>query len=76
MVLGGFRFEYYENVVSKHHLKKCSWNQAAQWAFLNGTNNLGKVSIASVKMLDADTVEIIKRTDQNKSMWYKMGLDQ
>ena len=76
MVLGGFRFETYENVISKHHLKKCSWSQAAQWAFLNGTNNLGKVSIASVKMIDADTVEIIKRTDQNKGMMYKMGMDQ
>ena len=73
MPLGGFRFEYYENVISKHHLKKCTWNQAAQWAFMNGIPN-ANTTIASVKMIDADTVEIIKRKDQNRGFYYNTGL--
>ena len=70
-----FRFEYYENVISKHHLSKVDWRQAAHWAF---ANNLAKpdTSIASVKMIDEDTVEIVKRKSQNKSMLFKMGFDQ
>ena len=30
-----FRFEYYENVITKHHLKNVQWAQAAQWSFEN-----------------------------------------
>ena len=71
---GGIRFDYFENVISKHHLKKCSWTQAAQWGFLNHTNNLGKYSIARVKQIDADTVEIIKRKDQNKTFLFNTGI--
>ena len=75
MVLGGFRFETNENVISKHHLKKCTWTQAAQWAFMNNLSN-ASTTIASVKMIDADTVEIIKRKDQNRGFFYNMGFDQ
>ena len=55
-----FRFEYYENVVSKHHLKGIDWTQSAKWAF---NNDLNKTTVASVKMIDNDTVEIVKRRD-------------
>ena len=57
-----FRFEAYENVMAKHHLKNTDWRQAAHWAFLNGVQ--GKdTTVASVRMIDADTVEIVKRKD-------------
>ena len=69
------RFEYYENVISKHHLNKVDWRQAGMWAFLNNTNK-ADYTIASVKMLDDNTVEIIKRKDQNKSFLFRMGFDQ
>ena len=70
-----FRFETYENVISKHTLSKTSWTQAAQWAF---NNNLNKRdwSIVDVRMTDADTVQIIKRHELNKSLCYKMGFEQ
>ena len=70
-----FRFEYYENVISKHHLAKCDWRQAALWAFLNNCSH-ADVTVASVKMIDSDTVEIVKRRDHNKGMAYRMGFDQ
>ena len=70
-----FRFETYEHVIAKHTLSKVSWSQAAQWAFNNKLNK-NDWNIVDVKMVDADTVEIIKRRDQNKSLCYKMGLDQ
>ena len=57
-----FRFEYYENVLIKHHMKNIDWTQAARSSF---TDKLGKkdMSIARIRMLDDDTVEIIKRKD-------------
>ena len=71
-----FRFEYYENVITKHHLAKVDWSQAAQWAFHNKLDS-ADVSIVSVRQLDADTVEIVKRKDQNLGMKYRyLGLDQ
>ena len=70
-----FRFEYYENVVTKHHLKKIDWRQAAQWAFYNKLNS-ADTTIASVKQIDEDTVEIVKRVDQNKNMFFNLGFDQ
>ena len=72
-----FRFEYFENVINKHHLSKCDWKQAAKWGFMNNLNNLNTWSVASTSMIDADTVEIVKRRDVNKSFMYKnFGLDQ
>tara|TARA_B110001450_G_C17268282_1_gene338414 strand:- start:163 stop:519 length:357 start_codon:yes stop_codon:yes gene_type:complete len=70
-----YRFEYFENVISKHHLNKIDWRQSAKWAF---NNKLGQqnVSIASIKQLDNDNVEIIKRFDQNRGYLYNMGFDQ
>ena len=70
-----FRFEAYENVISKHHLKNTDWRQAAHWAFLAGTAHKD-ASIASVRQVDENTVEIIKRKDQNRGFWYNLGFDQ
>ena len=72
--MSSFRFETFENVVTKHTLGKVSFTQAAQWAFLA---NLQKKdwTIQSVRMIDSDTVEVIKRRDANKSLMYKLGFD-
>ena len=70
-----FRFEYYENVINKHHRNKVDWKQAAINQFYDKLNK-ADVTIASVKMIDEDTLEIIKRIDQNRSFKYNMGLDQ
>ena len=70
-----FRFEYYENVIAKHHLNKIDWRQSAQWAFQNHFNN-DAYTIASVRMIDDNTVEIIKRKDQNKGFFFRLGFDQ
>ena len=62
-----FRFEYYENVIAKHHMNKIDWRQCAMWAFHNHFGN-DAYTIASIKMLDDNTVEIIKckKTDLKK----------
>ncbi len=70
-----FRFEYYENVVTKHHLKKVDWKQVAKAASKKNLNHKD-VSIAGIRMLDEDTVEIIKRKDQNKGLLFQLGFDQ
>ena len=68
-----FRFEYYENVVNKHHLNKIDWKQAARASF---THNLAKTTVADVRMIDEHTVQIIKRRDVKPSWGYKLGFDQ
>ena len=70
-----FRFEYFENVISKHHMKGVDWRQAARWGF---HNNLGKAgwTIASVKMLGDDKVEIVKRHDISLPFAFTWGRDQ
>jgi len=72
-----FRFETHENVITKHHLgKKIHWTQAARHEFLK---NLDKktVTICSVKQLNEDTVEIVKRFDKKLGFFYKyFGRDQ
>ena len=70
-----YRFEYFENVISKHHLNKIDWRQSAVWAF-NNRLNTKDVSIASIKQISSDEVEIIKRVDQNRKFLYNMGFDQ
>ena len=70
-----FRFEYFENVISKHNLKKVNWTQAAQWAWAQHLDH-NDWTVARVQQLDADTVEIIKRKDVNKSICYKFGWEQ
>ena len=70
-----FRFEYYENVISKHHLKKVDWRQGAVASFMSGLDKK-YVSVASVRQVDEDTVEIIKRRDAKPSLLYKLGFDQ
>ena len=70
-----FRFEYYENVLNKHHLNKIDWRQAATWSFYNNLNK-HNYTIASVKMLDDHTVEIVKRKEPKTSWLYSLGLDQ
>ena len=70
-----WRFETYENVVTKHTLGKLDWTQAAQYAYnLHLGHNMW--TVAAVRMVDADTVEIVKRRDVNKNIIYKMGFDQ
>ena len=78
-----FRFEYYENVISKHHLKAISWKQCAEWSLTNTNYKTGVVfgsgamTIASVRNIDEDTVEIIKRRDDSSRPWfYKWGADK
>ena len=62
--MNSFRFETYENVVTKHHLgSNLDWASGARWAFLNKLND-GNTTVCSVRQVDADTVEIIKRKDQ------------
>ena len=65
--MNSFRFETYENVVTKHHLgSNLDWASGARWAFLNRLNgNDASTTVCSVRQVDADTVEIIKRNDQN-----------
>ncbi len=70
--MASFRFETYENIVTKHSLSKVNWTQAAQWAFLNHLNKRDW-TIASTRQIDANTVEIVKRRDVNKSLFYKLG---
>ena len=69
-----YRFEYYENVISKHHLSKIDWRQAAIWGFNNRLNK-SDVTVANTRMIDNDTVEIIKRVDQNRTLRYNWGFD-
>ena len=70
-----FRFEKNENAIVKHHLgKKVHWTQAAFYAF---TNDLAKTTVVSVKQLNADTVEIMKRRDFKLGFFYRyFGTDQ
>lgn len=70
-----FRFEYFENVTTKHALKNVDWTQAAQWAWADHLNHKDW-TVARVRMLDADTLEVIKRRDANKSLLYKLGWEQ
>ena len=70
-----FRFEYYENVITKHNIKNAHWTQAAKFAFFSQLNN-SDVTIASIRQIDEDTVEIIKRKDFNKNFLFKLGYDQ
>ena len=61
--MSSFRFEYHENVITKHHLgKKLDWTQAARSAF-NHDLAAKNVSVCHVKQIDADTTEIVKRRD-------------
>ena len=60
--MSSFRFEYYENVVTKHHLKNTEWDKAARWAFKNQLGHYD-VTIPSIRMIDDDTIEIVKRRD-------------
>ena len=78
-----FRFEYYENVISKHHLSSISWKQCAEWSLTNTAYKTGlffgggNMTIASVRNIDADTVEVIKRRDDSGKPWfYKWGTDK
>ena len=75
--MNSFRFETYENVVTKHHLGSgLDWRAGARWAF---NDKLGDASttVQSVRQIDADTVEIVKRRDQNLGMGFRwLGQDQ
>lgn len=75
--MNSFRFETYENVVTKHHLGSgLDWASGARWAFLNKLND-ANTTICSVRQVDDDTIEIIKRRDQNMGFAFKyFGIDQ
>lgn len=69
--MSSFRFETYENAVVKHHLSgNLSWTQSARWAFMNNLNDKD-TTVCHVKQIDADTVEIVKRRDQNLGLFYR-----
>ena len=75
--MNSFRFETYENVVTKHHLgSQLDWKAGARWAF-NDKLSDANTTVQSVRQIDADTVEIVKRRDQNLGMGFRwLGLDQ
>ena len=75
--MNSFRFETYENVVTKHHLgSQLNWMSGARWAFMDKLNQ-ANTTVCSVRQIDSDTVEIIKRRDQNLGMAYNwFGVDQ
>ena len=61
-----FRFEFFENVVTKHHLNNCNFNKAAHQAAVkmyhkNGWFSGSDMTVCHTRMVDEDTVEIIKR---------------
>ena len=66
-----FRFEYFENVISKHHLSNVTWKTAAE---SKANNPAG--TICHVRMVDDDTFEIIKRKDVKVPIFFKWGVDQ
>ena len=69
--MNSFRFETYENVVTKHHLgSKLDWASGARWAFLNRLSD-ANTTVCSVRQIDADTVEIVKRRDQNMGFGFR-----
>ena len=72
-----FRFEYHENLITKHHLgKNLDWTQAARYAFDSQMKNQ-TAAIVSVRQVDADTIQIVKRIDQNLGMAYRyLGVTQ
>ena len=52
------------------------WSAAARWAFKSKLAD-AKTTICSVRQLDADTIEIVKRRDQNLGMGFRwLGADQ
>ena len=57
-----FRFETYENIITKNHMRGVQWQQAARWGFTHLLTHKD-VTVASVRQIDADTIEIIKRKD-------------
>ena len=76
------RFEYYENLINKHHLKNCEWKQSAIWAWRSQVNDT-KGNIVSTRMIDNDTVEIIKRNPKAgfikgtiRNFNFRMGRDK
>ena len=75
-----FRFEYFENVIAKHHLNNVSWKSAAEQSAVNkkyktGMFSSGEMTICNVRMVDNDIVEIIKRRNQKTPMFFKWGVD-
>ena len=61
--MNSFRFETHANVITKHHLgSQISWDAGARWAFKDKLSD-ASTTICSVRQIDEDTVEIIKRRD-------------
>lgn len=72
--MASFRFEYYENMVTKYHLRNLNWTQIARYAFTHDLNK-SNVTVQSIRMIDEDTIEIVKRKDKRQSLLYKLGCD-
>jgi len=70
-----FRFEYFENLITKNYVKGADFEKASKWAIQDHFGD-ADWTVASVRQVDPDTVEIVKRRDANKSYLYKMGFDQ
>ena len=72
-----FRVQTHENCVVKHHLaQNIHWSQPAAWAFKHHMGE-SKWTVHSVKQLNADTLQIVKRRDQNFGIFYRLfGSDQ
>ena len=67
-----FRFEYFQNIVTKHHMgpsEKIPWEQAATWAW---KNDLKKATICKVEQISPDEVMVLKRYDRKlgKAYWW------
>ena len=73
--MSGFRFETYENVITKHTLSKLHWTQVAKAAFHTHFDQ-ADWTVSSVRQVNDHTIEIIKRKDQNKTVCYNWGFDQ
>ena len=68
--MNSFRFETYENVVTKHHLGSgLNWATGARSAFTDKLNN-ANTTVVSVEQ-KGDELVIIKRIDQNMGFAFK-----
>ena len=69
-----FRFETYQNSVVKHHMRKAyDPKQPAMWAW---NHDLHRTTISSVRQIDADTIEVVKRYDMKPGMAFRyLGAD-
>ena len=73
--MSGARFEAFENVITKQEVSsKVNFNQIAYSSY---KSKLGKknVSLVSIKQIDKDTIQILKRVEKKRSFLYSLGFD-